>query len=106
MARKLTLEPCEWQLREPFVIARGRKDTQPTLLVTIEDEDGRSGRGEACGVDYEGETVATISDQVEALRSEIEAGRPVGRGASAPPARRRRAQCGRLRFVGPRRQAV
>jgi L-alanine-DL-glutamate epimerase-like enolase superfamily enzyme len=74
MARRLTLEPCEWQLREPFVIARGSQDMQPTLLVTIADEDGHHGRGEACGVDYDGETVATMSDQVEALRPAIEAG--------------------------------
>lgn len=74
MARRLVLEACEWALREPFVIARGSQDTQPTLRVTIVDEDGRCGRGEACGVDYDGETVATMTGEVEALRPAIEAG--------------------------------
>ena len=74
MSRKLKLEQLEWILREPFVIARGSQDTQPTILVTIVDEDGHSGRGEACGVDYDGETVATMSAQVETLRPAIEAG--------------------------------
>jgi L-alanine-DL-glutamate epimerase-like enolase superfamily enzyme len=69
----LTLEPCEWQLREPFVIARGTQNTQSTLLVTIQDEDGHRGRGEACGVDYEGETLTSMTKEVEALRAVIEA---------------------------------
>jgi L-alanine-DL-glutamate epimerase-like enolase superfamily enzyme len=68
------LERCEWQLREPFVIARGTQKTQPTLLVTIQDEDGHCGRGEACGVDYDGETLTSMIDEVEALRPAIEAG--------------------------------
>jgi L-alanine-DL-glutamate epimerase-like enolase superfamily enzyme len=74
MARRLTLRSREWVLREPFVIARGSQETQPTLAVTIEDEDGCYGHGEACGVDYQGETVATITAQVEELRPAIEAG--------------------------------
>jgi len=74
MARKLALDAYEWALREPFVIARGSQDTQPTLRVTIVDEDGRCGRGEACGVDYDGETVATMTGQVETFRPAIEAG--------------------------------
>jgi L-alanine-DL-glutamate epimerase-like enolase superfamily enzyme len=74
MARRLTLEAWEWALREPFVIARGSQETQPTLIVMIDDDEGRRGRGEACGIDYCGETVATMTDQVEELRPAIEAG--------------------------------
>lgn len=74
MTRSLQLEACEWVLSEPFVIARGRQDTQPTIRVTIFDEDGLCGRGEACGVDYEGETVATMTAQVEVVRAAVEAG--------------------------------
>jgi len=74
MAWGLTMEACEWALHEPFVIARGTQDRQPTLRVTIFDGVGHSGRGEACGVDYDGETVATMTAQVNELRPSIETG--------------------------------
>lgn len=74
MTRRLQLEAIEWAFREPFVIARGRQDTQPTIQVTVFDKDGLRGRGEACGVDYDGETVATMTDQVEMVRTAVEAG--------------------------------
>ncbi len=74
MPFNLALKAGDWTLREPFVIARGSQDTQPTLIVTIGDEVGHRGRGEACGVDYDGETVGSMTEQVEALRPAIEAG--------------------------------
>jgi L-alanine-DL-glutamate epimerase-like enolase superfamily enzyme len=74
MAWKLTVAACEWRLREPFVIARGSADIQPTILVTIEDDAGHRGRGEACGVDYDGETVATMAGEIEGCRAAVEAG--------------------------------
>lgn len=74
MSFRLSLHQTEWRLREPFVIARGTSVTQPTLTVSIEDESGRRGRGEACGVDYHGENVATMSEEIEGCRREIEAG--------------------------------
>jgi L-alanine-DL-glutamate epimerase-like enolase superfamily enzyme len=71
---KLSLDQFDWQLREPFVIARGSAATQPTLMVTIEDDAGHRGRGEACGVDYLGETLATMREQIDACRQSIESG--------------------------------
>jgi L-alanine-DL-glutamate epimerase-like enolase superfamily enzyme len=70
----LSLQTFEWQLCEPFVIARGGAVTQPTIMVTLEDQSGRRGRGEACGVDYHGETVATMRHDIEAIRPVIESG--------------------------------
>jgi L-alanine-DL-glutamate epimerase-like enolase superfamily enzyme len=74
MRLKLSLQPNEWRLREPFVIARGSATTQPTIKVSLEDESGKCGRGEACGVDYRGETVATMTAEIKASREEIESG--------------------------------
>lgn len=74
MAWKVSLDRFDWQLREPFVIARGAATAQPTLVVLIEDESGHRGRGEACGVDYHGETVASMRSQVETCRGAIERG--------------------------------
>ena len=74
MSFTLSFDEREWRLREPFVIARGSAVTQPTLMVTIEDEFGLRGRGEACGVDYHGENVATMRREVESCRREIEKG--------------------------------
>jgi L-alanine-DL-glutamate epimerase-like enolase superfamily enzyme len=71
---ELLLDEFDWRLREPFVIARGSAATQPTLMVTIVDDSGHRGRGEACGVDYHGETVETMRDQIDACRPMIECG--------------------------------
>ena len=53
-----------WPLRRPFVIARESIDALRCILVTVE-RDGIVGRGEAAGVDYRGETPATMIAQVE-----------------------------------------
>ncbi|HEX8512809.1 MAG TPA: dipeptide epimerase [Allosphingosinicella sp.] len=74
MSWRLSLDRFEWPLREPFVIARGAQTAQPTLMVSIEDESGHRGRGEACGVDYHGETVATMRSEIETCRRSIERG--------------------------------
>ena len=70
----LSVEIRRYPLREPFVIARGAQTETQTLLVTLVDQAGRRGRGEGCGVEYAGETLETMSAQIEAAREVIEAG--------------------------------
>jgi L-alanine-DL-glutamate epimerase-like enolase superfamily enzyme len=73
---KLALELREriWPLKEPFVISRGSRDDQPVLEVCLTDTNGNRGRGEACGVPYEGETPASMRAAIEAVRRAIEQG--------------------------------
>jgi L-alanine-DL-glutamate epimerase-like enolase superfamily enzyme len=70
---KLTVQTKYWNLREPFVIARGTYTTSDVIIVELHDGP-HIGRGEAAGVDYHGETPDSMLAQVEAVRSEIEAG--------------------------------
>ena len=56
-----------WSYAEPFVISRGALLTCDALELVLTDADGRTGRAEAYGVPYEGETPATMRAQIEAL---------------------------------------
>ena len=64
---RLRVRTLEWALREPFVIAGWRYETMPVVVVELTDALGRTGRGEAVGVDYLGETVASMRAQLEEL---------------------------------------
>ncbi|MGH8242660.1 MAG: enolase C-terminal domain-like protein, partial [Steroidobacteraceae bacterium] len=68
---QLTLRPVSWRLREPFVTAREAIDCVPALVVELRDAAGNRGRGEAVGVDYAGESPASMLAQLERLRGEI-----------------------------------
>jgi L-alanine-DL-glutamate epimerase-like enolase superfamily enzyme len=74
MTLTLTIEAKHWPLREPFTISRGTQTGIDCLIVTLSDAAGRRGRGEGIGVNYAGETLASIAAQIEAVRLEIEAG--------------------------------
>ena len=63
-----------WPMSEPFAIARGVQTAQPTLQVRLTDDAGCVGRGEACGVNYAGETVASMTLQVEGVVETIKSG--------------------------------
>lgn len=56
-----------WALREPFEIAGKVYTTQSVVLVTLRDAKGRIGRGEAAGVDYDGETPESMVRQLRSL---------------------------------------
>ena len=64
-----SIEP--WAMNEPFEIAREVITEQPVLMVSLSDSLGHTGRAEAAGVDYDGETpqsmalqIATVLDQL------------------------------------------
>lgn len=66
---------CErWPYVRPLRISRGADTGLDVIVVTLGDADGHVGRGEAAGVDYDGETAAMLATQVEALRETITAG--------------------------------
>jgi L-Ala-D/L-Glu epimerase len=71
---KLETKIVDWKLKVPFTISRETHYSIPCIQVTLTDENGRIGRGEAVGVDYAGETPATMLAQIEAVRDKIEAG--------------------------------
>ncbi|MGR3715302.1 MAG: dipeptide epimerase [Thermohalobaculum sp.] len=79
MRRTLTIAMRTWRMREPFAISRGVMECQPVIIATLTDAAGHRGWGEACGVDYAGETPETMEAQIEAVRRDIEAG--IGREA-------------------------
>lgn len=67
-------QPLAWPLREPFRISRGVETVAHTLMVTITDEAGRRGRGESCGVNYHGETPATIAADIAGVAATLAKG--------------------------------
>lgn len=70
---KLTVKQKSWPLREPFVISRETYTTSDVIVVELEFRHCL-GRGEAAGVDYHGETPASMQAQLENVRGQIEAG--------------------------------
>jgi L-Ala-D/L-Glu epimerase len=76
MALSMALAAQRFELREPFTITRYSITAIEPLWVTLSDGEHR-GRGEGMIVDYHGETVASLIEQLEALRGAIESGAPV-----------------------------
>ena len=74
MLLRLQMHPHDWPLAVPLQIARGTLGCQPTLQLGLTDSDGVTGRGEACGIPYKGETPASIMADVERIRPVVEAG--------------------------------
>jgi len=83
---KLSIDLDEWPLREPFVIAGSTTESIVTVTVTLDDGVAR-GWGEALGVDYLGETAASMREQLETCRARVESvvlGRPEEAALSLP----------------------
>ncbi|MFN5778381.1 MAG: N-acetyl-D-Glu racemase DgcA [Novosphingobium sp.] len=68
---RLEITTRRWPLKEPFEIARGVETDVALIEVTLTDREGRTGRGEAAGVDYDGETPRTMIAQLEAVRASL-----------------------------------
>jgi L-alanine-DL-glutamate epimerase-like enolase superfamily enzyme len=69
---KLEVKAESWPYKVPFRVSRGAEAELGVIVVRL-TEAGLSGSGEAAGVDYDGERVAGMQAQVEALRGRIEA---------------------------------
>jgi L-alanine-DL-glutamate epimerase-like enolase superfamily enzyme len=63
-----------WEMREVFATARDAVTHVPVILVTLTDEQGRHGRAEAAGVDYDGETPDSMVAQIDALARRLHDG--------------------------------
>ena len=71
---RLDVECESWPYRVPFRISRGVEEALDVLVVTVKDELGHTGRGEAAGVDYAGETIASMQRQLAAVEPAVRAG--------------------------------
>lgn len=60
-------------LREPFEIARGVMTGIDVVVVTLHDAQGHRGRGEAAGVDYDGESPSSMAEQIAAVAPRLHA---------------------------------
>ncbi|MEL7187514.1 MAG: dipeptide epimerase, partial [Pseudomonadota bacterium] len=63
-------------LKIPFRIANAEWTDIDCLTVEVE-ADGSTGRGEAQGIFFLGETIDTICEQIESVRPEVERGTSV-----------------------------
>ena len=60
-----------WELVEPFVTARDSYTHVPVLVVRLTGPGGQRGWAEAAGVDYDGETPASMAAQIEVVRGAL-----------------------------------
>jgi L-alanine-DL-glutamate epimerase-like enolase superfamily enzyme len=63
----------QWPLVKPLRITGFKWDCVEVLVVSVE-KDGQTGRGEAAGVYYRGETPASMMEQIHSIRGAIAAG--------------------------------
>jgi L-alanine-DL-glutamate epimerase-like enolase superfamily enzyme len=68
MSIEMTARAISWEMNEPFRIARGEITHIDGIVVELRDGAGPRGRGEAYGIPYEGETAASMLQQVEHVR--------------------------------------
>ncbi len=64
---EITIE--HWALIVPFRIARDSIDEIPLIHLTLRDAEGTTGHAEAAGVDYHGETTASMAAQIGSVNS-------------------------------------
>lgn len=60
-----------WEMLEPFEIAREVITEQPVLLLSLGDGQGHTGRAEAAGVDYDGETPGSMAAQLASVAAHL-----------------------------------
>ncbi len=73
MPRKLHLEAQSWPINGSFTISRGSRTQAQVLQCTIEEE-GASGRGECVPYKRYGESLESVTAQIESVQSAVEAG--------------------------------
>jgi L-alanine-DL-glutamate epimerase-like enolase superfamily enzyme len=69
IATRVTIE--RWAMHEVFATSRDAITDIPVILVELTDAAGRTGRGEAAGVDYDGETPASMAADVDAVATRL-----------------------------------
>jgi L-alanine-DL-glutamate epimerase-like enolase superfamily enzyme len=74
-----------WEMREVFATSRDAITHIPVILVTLTDDAGRTGRGEAAGVDYDGETPERMAAEVRSVANRIDGGLDYGTLAALLP---------------------
>jgi L-Ala-D/L-Glu epimerase len=83
---QLQVDLESWPYKVPFRVSRGAEAALDVIVVTLTDAAGHRGRGEAAGVDYDGESAPGLASEIEGLRSCIEAGANLqDLAASLPP---------------------
>lgn len=60
-----------WAMTEPFEIAREVITDLPVLVLSLTDADGHTGRAEAAGVDYDGETPQSMAAQIAGVLDQL-----------------------------------
>ena len=73
MTLDVSVVPKRWPLRKPFRISRDTHTHAETIICEISDGT-HTGRGEAVGVSYDGETIPSIQKQVLDAAPKIQAG--------------------------------
>jgi len=63
-----------WAMSEPFEIAREVITDLPVLMLSLSDGRGHTGRAEAAGVDYDGETPQSMAGQIAAVLDRLHDG--------------------------------
>ncbi len=71
MTLQLQVTEEHWSLEEPFEIAGQIMVDLPLLVVELTDSNGLVGRGEAAGVDYDGETPSSMRGQIESVAARL-----------------------------------
>jgi len=71
MRLQLHITEEHWSLEEPFEIAGQIMVDLPLLVVELTDSNGLVGRGEAAGVDYDGETPSSMRRQIESVATRL-----------------------------------
>ena len=63
-----------WEMKEVFATSRDAINDIGVIVATLEDAAGRQGRGEAAGVDYDGETPESMAAQIAAVQGALDDG--------------------------------
>ena len=71
MTLRVEVAAERWPLREPFEIAREVMHDLPLIALTLRDSTGCMGRAEAAGVDYDGDTPASMAAQIDAVAGQL-----------------------------------
>jgi L-Ala-D/L-Glu epimerase len=71
---QLRVDIENWPYKVPFRVSRGAEASLPVVMATLLDEAGVRGRGEAAGVDYDGETIDSMVKQLAQAKEALQSG--------------------------------